>query len=78
MMESMRNSDVTAVRRRGGLGGLLLDGVVDENDQVCTDPKGCPQPDPLTAEAPLDADPQVCTDPKGCPQPDPLAGSIPQ
>jgi hypothetical protein len=83
MMESMRNRDVTAVRRRGGLGGLVLDGgplggPIEENEQACTDPKDCPQPMPLRRDAPLDADEQACTDPKDCPQPAPTAVAVPQ
>lgn len=69
MMESMSNGDVTAVRRRGGLGGLLLDGDVEGNDQVCTDPKSCPQPGSSAPGARFGAGEQVCTDPKSCPQP---------
>ena len=69
MMEPMSNGDVTAVRRRGGLGGRLLDGGVEGTDQVCTDPKSCPQPGSSTPEALFDAGDQVCTDPKSCPQP---------
>jgi hypothetical protein len=69
MMESMSNGDVAAVRRRGGPGGLLPDGGAEGTDQVCTDPKSCPQPGALTPEARFDADQLVCTDPKSCPQP---------
>jgi|KBSMisStandDraft_5_1062788.scaffolds.fasta_scaffold4992456_1 hypothetical protein len=69
MMESMSNGDVPGSRRRGGLGGLLLNGEADGTEQVCSDPKTCPQPGLGTEEALLDADLQVCSDPKTCPQP---------
>ena len=78
MMESMRNGNVTAVGRRGGMGELLLDGGVDGTDQVCTDPKVCGQPNPVMPEAELDPDPSVCTDPKVCGQPVRPTDSIPQ
>lgn len=68
MMDSMRTGDVTAARRRGGL-SLLLDGGVEQDEQVCGDPKTCPQPGLETAEPLHDADLPVCGDPKTCPQP---------
>jgi hypothetical protein len=72
MEESRMKSGVPVVRRRGGLGGLLLDGgplgePIEENDQACTNPKECPQSGALAPEAPLDADEQACTNPKECP-----------
>jgi hypothetical protein len=76
MMESMSLGDVAAARRRGGLGGLLLDG--DGTEQVCTDPKGCGQPGSTALDAELDPDPSVCTDPKGCGQPGSTPDSVPQ
>lgn len=69
MMESMSNGHVSGDRGRGGLGGLLLDGEVEGNEQVCGDPKTCPQPVLGAAEAPHDTDLPVCGDPKTCPQP---------
>jgi hypothetical protein len=69
MMESMSNGKVTGVRGRGGLAGLLLDGGGEASEQVCGDPKTCPQPSLGVAEAPLDEDLPVCGDPKTCPQP---------
>jgi hypothetical protein len=78
MMESMSNGDVAAVRRHGGLDGLLLDGGIDGTDQVCTDPKGCGNPASTEPHAELDSDPSVCTDPKGCGNPGSTPGSVPQ
>jgi len=69
MMETMSNGHVPGDRRRGGLGGLGVDGGFEQGEQVCTDPKSCPQPGSLAPEAVFDADEQVCTDPKSCPQP---------
>ena len=69
MMESMSNGDVAAVRRRGGLDGLLLDGGVDGSEQVCPDPKECPSPGVVTDDALVLDDAQVCPDPKECPSP---------
>jgi hypothetical protein len=78
MMESMSNADVPGGRRRGDLGGLLLEGEADGTEQVCTDPKGCGQPGFTAPNAALDPDPSVCTDPKGCGQPGSTPGSVPQ
>lgn len=69
MMESMSNGDVSAVRRRGDLDGLLLDGGVDGNEQVCPDPKDCPSPGIVTDDVSVLDDAQVCPDPKDCPSP---------
>jgi len=70
MMESMRSSDVLAVRRRGGPGGLLLEGGVDGNEQVCPDLRDCPPLEAPEAKAPIE-DEQVCPDLRDCP---PLGG----
>jgi hypothetical protein len=73
MMKSMRNGDVTAVRRRGDLvlDGGLLDGPIDENEQAHTDPEQPSQPSPLARTAPFEADDQASADgtikPLGCP-----------
>ena len=77
MMESMSNGRVPGGRRHGGLDGLLLDGGVEGGEQVCTDPKSCPQPGSMAPAALFDADEQVCTDPKSCPQPQPSVHSVP-
>lgn len=71
MMESMRKGDVVAVPRRGGLGGLLLDGGVEGNAQVCPDLRDCPPLEPPEAEAPIAENAQVCPDLRDCP---PLGG----
>lgn len=68
MMESRMNGESTAVRRRGGLGGLLLGGV-DGSEQVCPDPRDCPPGSAPEPEAPNPEDEQVCPDPRDCPPP---------
>jgi hypothetical protein len=69
MMDSMNSGDVTGGRGRRGLDGLLLDGGVDGNEQVCPDPKDCPSPGVVTDAPPVISDAQVCPDPKDCPSP---------
>lgn len=69
MMESMSNGDVSAVRRRGGLGALLLDGGVDGNelgDEDLTDHRAPALP---ALDEPSSEDAQVCPDPRDCPSP---------
>ncbi len=73
MTESMRNGDVTAVRRRGDRDGLLPGDVLADDSGGCTNPKGCPQPGVAMPEAPLEPGGLEGTDLKDFPAPAPLA-----
>jgi hypothetical protein len=76
MMESMSLGDVTAVRRRGGLGGLLLDGGV-EGGELSPDLRDEPAPVVLTVDDPFPGD-EVCPDPRDCKIPPATGGTAPQ
>jgi hypothetical protein len=74
MMESMSNGDVTAVRRRGGLGRLLLDGGV-EGSELSPDLRDEPAPVAPTVDDPLPGE-EVCPDPRDCrPPPAPVGNA---
>jgi hypothetical protein len=73
MMESMSTGDVTAVRRRGGLVGLLLDGGVEGNE-VSPDL----QDDPASVSPTVDEllpEEEVCPDPRDCRPPPATVGN---